>query len=273
LKRPSLVSFKIPNIFNLEFPNRESLHIALKKILITLSVIFGLSILLGALFLKVYLPMYTNHGETVSVPNLSGYTFDEGVTFLENSGLQYEISIDSSFSMEEKPLAILKQIPEAESQVKRGRRIYLTLNARNPPMLKMPNLVNTLLKNSQEILSNMGLERGEIVYIPDIGINVVLGQRYQGVDIKEGAEIPKGAKIDLMVGDGNGNQILTVPNLIGLDEIDAEFLILGSSLRIGEKYFAENDSVAPGKVFGQSPSSNMQVKTGELIDLWIVKED
>jgi eukaryotic-like serine/threonine-protein kinase len=244
----------------------------LKKIIITLSIIFGLTILLGFLFLKVYLPMYTNHGETVSVPDLSGYTFDEGVEILSKSGLQYQVSVDSSFSTDEKPLAILKQIPEASSQVKSGRRIYLTLNARNAPMLKMPNLINNPLKNAQEILANMGLERGEIIYVPDIGINVVLGQKYQGVDIKEGAEIPKGARIDLTVGDGLGNQILTVPNLIGMDEIDAEFLILGSSLRIGEKYFIENDTVPSGKVFKQSPTSDMQVKTGELIELWISKE-
>lgn len=217
--------------------------------------------------------MYTNHAETVSVPDLSGYTFEEGIKILESSDLQYQVSVDSSFSSEESPLAILKQIPEASSQVKSGRRIYLTLNARNAPMLKMPNLINNPLKNAQEILSNMGLERGEIIYIPDIGINVVLGQRYQGVEIKEGAEIPKGSRIDLYVGDGLGNQILTVPSLIGMDEIDAEFLILGSSLRIGEKYIQENDSVAPGKVFRQSPESGMQVKTVEPIEIWISKSN
>jgi beta-lactam-binding protein with PASTA domain len=217
--------------------------------------------------------MYTNHGETVSVPDLSGYTFEEGAKILESSGLQYQISVDSSFSSEELPLAILKQIPEATSQVKSGRSVYLTLNAKNAPMLKMPNLKNSILKNAQEVLSNMGLERGEIVYIPDIGINVVLGQRYQGIEIREGAEIPKGSRIDLYVGDGLGNQILTVPSLIGMDEIDAEFLILGSSLRVGQKYILENDSVAPGKVFRQSPASGLQIKTGEPIEIWISRSN
>ncbi len=217
--------------------------------------------------------MYTNHAETVSVPDLSGYNFEEGVKILENADLQYQVSVDSSFSSEERPLAILKQIPDPSSQVKSGRIVYLTLNARNAPMLKMPNLLNNPLKNAQEILSNMGLERGEIIYIPDIGINAVLGQRYQGIEIKEGAEIPKGSRIDLYVGDGNGNQILTVPSLIGMDEIDAEFLILGSSLRVGEKHTVENDSIAPGKVFRQSPSSGIQVRTGEPIEIWIAKSN
>ncbi|SHO59384.1 PASTA domain-containing protein [Algoriphagus zhangzhouensis] len=245
---------------------------SLKKVIINIIVILALSFLLGFLFLQLYLPMYTNHGETVSVPDLSGYTFDESIDILDNSGLKYEVSLDSGFSTDEKALAVLKQIPAAEEQVKSGRKIYLTLNARNAPLIKMPNLVNMLLKNVQETLANMGLERGEIIYVPDIGINVVLEQRYRGVSINEGFEVPKGAKIDLVVGDGLGNQILSVPNFVGMDETDAEFLILGSGLRLGQKNYSKNDTIPTGYVFKQTPEANMQVKTGEIIDLWISGE-
>ncbi|WP_268035293.1 PASTA domain-containing protein [Algoriphagus sp. PAP.12] len=245
---------------------------SLKKVIINIIVILALSFLLGFLFLQLYLPMYTNHGETVSVPDLSGYTFDESVDILDNAGLNYEVSLDSGFSTDEKALAVLKQIPAAEEQVKNGRKIYLTLNARNAPLIKMPNLVNLQLKNVQETLANMGLERGEIIYVPDIGINVVLEQRYRGVSISEGFEVPKGSKIDLVVGDGDGNQILSVPNFIGKDEIDAEFLILGSGLRVGEKIYAKNDTVSAGIVFRQSPDAGLQVRTGEIVDLWISGE-
>lgn len=245
---------------------------SLKKVLINLIVIIAISLLLGFLFLKLYLPMYTNHGETVSVPDLSGYTFDESTGILENAGLNYEVSLDSGFSTDEKPLAVLKQIPAPEEQVKNGRKIYLTLNARNAPLLKMPKLVNMPLKNVQEMLANIGLERGEIIYVPDIGINVVLEQRYRGVSIDEGFEVPKGARIDLVVGDGLGNQILSVPNFVGMDEIDAEFLILGSGLRVGQKNYFKNDSIPSGQVFRQTPNAEMQVKTGEIIDLWISGE-
>ncbi|GAA0880235.1 hypothetical protein GCM10009119_32050 [Algoriphagus jejuensis] len=245
---------------------------SLKKILINLLIITGIAILFGFLFLKVYLPLYTNHGETVSVPDLSGYEFDEAAGLLENTGLQYEISLDSGFSTELPALAILKQIPAANSQVKTGRKVYLTLNARNAPLLKMPNLVNMLLKNVQETLANMGLERGDIVYVPDIGINVVLEQRYRGVAVREGFEVPKGARIDLVVGDGMGNQLLLVPDLYGMEEEDGEFLILGSGLRVGDKKFTITDSVAPGKIFLQAPPAGTEVRTGDLINIWISKD-
>lgn len=247
------------------------LSYSLKKILINLLIIFGIAVFLGFLFLKVYLPLYTSHGETVSVPDLSGYAYEEASELLENTGLQYEVSLDSGFSTELPALAILKQIPEANSQVKSGRKIYLTLNARNAPLIKMPNLVNMPLKNVQEILSNIGLERGDIVYVPDIGINVVLEQRYRGVTVKEGFEIPKGARIDLVVGDGMGNQLLLVPDLTGMEEEEGEFLILGSGLRVGKKNYSSTDSVAPGRIFLQAPPAGMEVRTGDLIDIWISK--
>ena len=133
----------------------------------------------------------------------------------------------------------------------------------------MPNLVNSLLKNAQEILGNVGLVRGEIIYVPDIGINVVLEQKYRGRNIPEGFEIPKGSQVDLVVGDGLGNQILEVPALTGLDEIDAEFLIIGSGLRMGNINYVETDSVTSGIIIKQMPPSGASVKTGEPIDIWI----
>jgi eukaryotic-like serine/threonine-protein kinase len=250
----------------------NSFSSSLKKVLVNLLIILGITALLGFLFLKVYLPFYTHHGETVSVPDLSGYEYAEASELLENSGLQYEVSIDSGFSTDLPALAVLKQIPDASSQVKTGRKVYLTLNARTAPLIKMPNLVNMPLKNVQEIISNIGLVRGDIVYVPDIGINVVLEQRYRGVSVKEGFEIPKGATIDLVVGDGMGNQLLFVPDVVGMEEEDAEFLILGSGLRVGNKNYSSTDSVATGRIFLQSPPAGMEVRTGELINIWISKD-
>lgn len=249
----------------------ESLFPQLKKVVLHLLLIAGISITLGFLFLKVYLPFYTNHGDTITVPDLSGMSYEEAENLLESSSLQFEISPDSGFSTEMDPLVILKQLPEANALVKKDRKVYLTLNARNAPILKMPSLINMPLKNVQEILTNIGLVRGDIVYVPDIGINVVLEQLYRGTPIYEGAAIPKGSKIDLVVGDGLGNQLLSTPNFIGLEEEEAEFLVLGSGLRVGKITYQTTDSVAPGKVYRQIPSVGTELKTGDLVDLWISK--
>lgn len=242
---------------------------SIKKIAIHLGLVFLTVTLLSFIFLKVYLPSYTNHGQTVTVPNLEGFGVEELDKFLSERDLNYEVNIDSGFNAEAKPFTVLKQNPNHGSKVKKGRKIYVTLNARNAPLIKMPNLVNTLLKNAQEILGNIGLVRGEIIYVPDIGINVVLEQKYRGRNIPEGFEIPKGSQVDLVVGDGLGNQVLEVPGLTGLDEIDAEFLIIGSGLRMGNINYVETDSVASGIILRQMPPAGASVKTGEQIHIWI----
>lgn len=226
-------------------------------------------LVLTFVFLKVFLPSYTNHGQTVSVPDLEGFEFDRLENYLRERDLQVEVSLDSGYNADLPALTVLKQNPRAGSKVKQGRKVYVTLNSKNAPMIKMPNLVNAPFKNAQEILNNMGLIRGDIIYIPDITFNVVLEQRYRGRQIPEGFEIPKGSQIDLVVGDGLGNQILDVPNLIGMDEIDAEFLILGSGLRLGRINYVETDTIPAGIIIRQIPPPGAEVKTGEPIDVWI----
>lgn len=242
---------------------------SVKKIAIHLVLVILAIIVFAFIFLNVFLPSYTNHGQTVTVPDLEGYEYHELQDYLKERDLRYEVTLDSGFNNELKPLSVMKQNPKAGSKVKKGRKVYVTLNAKNAPLIKMPNLVNSLLKNAQEIIGNMGLVRGEIVYVPDIGINVVLEQKYRGRNIPEGFEIPKGSQIDLVVGDGLGKQILDVPSLIGMDEVDAEFLIIGSGLRMGNINYVRTDTVPQGTIVQQMPPPGAEIRTGEPIEVWI----
>lgn len=247
----------------------SELKAGLKKIGIHTLGILGILFVLLFIFFRVYLPTYTNHGHTVTVPDLEGFHYDQLAGYLNERDLALVVTPDSGFVADAKPLHVLKQNPRPGTKVKQNRKIYVTLNAANAPLVNMPNLVNAPLKNAQEILSNFGLVRGDIVYVPDIGINVVLEQKYRGRNIKEGMEIAKGSQIDLVVGDGLGNQTLAIPNLLGLDEGEAEFLVIGSGLRMGNLSYVVTDTVPKGTVVQQLPPAGVNAKTGEIIDLWI----
>jgi len=245
------------------------LKVGLKRVGINLLIMLGIILVLLFTFFVIYLPNYTNHGESVTVPELEGLHYNELESFLKARDLRYEITLDSGFIAESIPLSVLKQNPKPGTKVKQNRKIYITLNAENAPLIKMPGLVNTQLKNAQEILENYGLIRGDIVYVPDIGLNVVLEQKFRGRDIKEGFEIPKGSQIDLVVGDGLGNQSLSIPNLIGMDDSEAEFLILGSGLRLGNVNYVKTDTVPKGTVVRQLPPEGISAKTGVRVDIWV----
>lgn len=262
-----------------------------KDLLLHLLVIAMVGVLLIAFFFYVYLPVSTNHGETITVPDVTGVTLDELDEFLEERNLRFEVTRDSGFSAKAPPLAVLKQFPMPNSKVKENRKIYVTLNAENPPLVRMPKLVGGSVKNAQLVLKTYDLALGRITYVSDLALNYVLEQRLEGREVLEGERIPKGSIVDLIVGDGLGNQALESPNLIGLDREAAQFAIVGSGLKVGyikhEKSgiavievqqpggttISQNKEVSPGAVFKQDPEAGESMKLGQKVDLWIYSPD
>lgn len=148
------------------------------------------------LFLFVYLlPSITDHGETVTVPDLVGMNVDEIKNYLSDKDLQFIIK-DSTFSRKYKPNTVLSQSPEPGAKVKQSRKIYLVVSPKTPPKRKMPNLVDMPYADAIKTIKNMDLELGRVKYIPYIGQNVILEQKMNGKTIKEGDQIPAGSKID-----------------------------------------------------------------------------
>lgn len=244
------------------------------------------------IFFFVYLPSTTRHGETVTVPNLEGMSLLEMDDFLKKRHLNYEVS-DSGYSSQYPPLAILKQFPLAGSYVKENRKIYLTVISKKPKSVNMPDLIDGSLKNAELVLDNAGLKRGKITYKPDLASNAILQQLFKGEKIKPGAKVEMGSEIDLIVGDGLGQRIFSVPRFIGLPIDEADFSIKGSGLNtgsviikvIGEEKMIELVGLAKileidtaviiesGNVFHQNPEIGMDIRLGQQVDLWVVSLD
>ena len=100
-------------------------------------------------FFNIYLPLKTNHGETITVPNLEGMEIEELDEFLNKRSLRYEIEPDSGYSAKYPAFAVIKQFPLPNSKVKENRKIYVNLNASNPPKVKLPNVITRSIKNAQ----------------------------------------------------------------------------------------------------------------------------
>ena len=104
----------------------------------------------------IYFPFITNHGETITVPNLVGMEIKDLDEFLSDRDLRYEILEDSSYSSEYPPYTVLQQNPSENDKVKENRKIYLTLNSSIPPKIKMPKIINgSVSKNAQLILKEL----------------------------------------------------------------------------------------------------------------------
>ena len=254
---------------------------SLKGLLINLGIMIVIVLLMVLFFFYVYLPTTTNHGETITVPNLNGIHIDEIDEFLTKRDLRYEVTTDSGFNADSPPLTILKQFPKPGSKVKEKRKIYITLNAEFPPLIKMPDLVNRSLKNALVTLESYGLKDGSKTYKPSSFHNLILGMEMDGEKITEEDSVFKGSTIDLIIGTSGGSRKLETPELLGLPYDEAEFIAIAQQLNILPISIDEEDfdvsllestdtaSNIQGFIIKQIPAPLETIYSGQTIDVWL----
>ena len=154
------------------------------------------------LVLYFYLNITTNHNKYINVPELNGITFVESIKILEENNLSYVVLDSALYNPEYPKFSILEQLPLSNSQVKKNRKIYLTLNPSNYGKVLVPNIIQTTRRSANSSLLASGLEIGEISYENNIGKDMVLEILLNGNNINSGDMVPKKSKIDLVLGNG-----------------------------------------------------------------------
>lgn len=169
-----------------------------------ITVLFIMPLLIGLsyyVFFNLFLPSYTHHGKSILVPDISQLSYNEAIAKLKDVGLNGQVK-DSIYNPNLKPQMVVKQYPNPLSAVKPNRTILLTLNKVTPPMVKMPKIIDMPVYNAKSVLESRKLMVADIKKVPDIARNMVLRAQWKGKDIKEGAELPQGSGIVLVIGEG-----------------------------------------------------------------------
>ncbi len=220
----------------------------------------------------VYLPIKTNKDDSITVPEVVEMEFDGLHEFITSKQLRYVVTQDSGYNSELPPLAVLTQFPKANSKVKEGRKLYLTLNAVNPPKVELPDLVGKSLQTVQLKFNAIGVKKGKYKFTEGPYKNTFVAAEIDGKTINAGELIPKGSVIDIVLQNGKGKQYFNAPNVVGKDKEQAEYIIAGSSLNIGEIVYEKTDSLQ-GKVIKQIPNPGSRVRIGQLVNLWVAVKD
>lgn len=238
-----------------------------------LSLAGGLAIFffIGITYFYVYLPSSTNHGESITVPNVEGMNISELEKFLVDRDLRYEIN-DSSYSSEYPARTILKQYPHAGTKVKENRCVYLSINSVTPPTVPIPNLIDGSLINAEAVLKGYELKRGSITYVPGPFLSVVKEMHVNGIKVEPGTRVQKGSKIDLIVEDG-GNTEIPSPSLLGMPLDEAEAMVFALHLQLGIIHVVGDTTNSMSVVvLKQNPSAETKMRAGDGIEIWIGEE-
>jgi beta-lactam-binding protein with PASTA domain len=168
--------------------------------------------------------------------------------------------------------------PKAGLKVKRNRKIFLTMNAMNPERVPMPDLISLTFRQATARLESFNLKVGELRYEPDIGINLVLQQRFHGKDILPGDSISKGSTIDLVLGKGLSDESSSVPALLGLKLQEARIRAADRFLRIGgildDNTITDEEARTNAWIYQQRPEAgpDVMLPMGSSIDVWVTMD-
>lgn len=231
-------------------------------------------ILLLVLSLNSVIKSLTHHGETVTVPNVIGLSTEEAEKLLTESNLIFQLS-DSIWVDDAKPGAVVEQFPKAEDLVKGNRIVYINVNAVQKPKVKLPDLEDLSLRQAQSVLQTFGLLTGKITYVPDIAMNAVVEMQKNGRTLKPGTLIEKGETIDLVLGMGEGSELVKVPYLIGFTIDEARRIIETSSLSVGSIIYDNSvKDTVNALVYKQLPDENTEemINSGRSIDIFVTED-
>ena len=231
--------------------------------------IAAISIFLLLLIIFYSLNFYTRHGQGLPVPKLKGLPVANAIDLLESQGFRYQI--DSVYLMDKEPGLVVEQDPDPNTNVKINRTIYLTIITRLAPKTNFPEISGKTFLEARSILNNYGLKLGDTTYTSDVARDVVLSISYNGRSITSGQEIPKGSKVNLVLGDGMGASEVDIPNLLGLNLNEARLSLLGSSLHLGNiSYEGTIIDTIGARIVKQDPAlsdSLSKVTIGSRIDV------
>lgn len=238
------------------------------------NLLFGVGvIIIVALLFMLSLNFITRHGSTLTIPAVTGKSFNEAKQMLEGRGFEVEIQ-DSIYNDTAAALTVLRQFPDADELVKSNRTVYLTINRAVPPVIEMPMLEGLSFRNAEMVIKQYGLKLGDTSYKTDFARNSVLEQVYKDDRIKPGTKINMGSSISLVLGSGLGMNDFPVPDLIGRTYVEARILIESNALILGDVLTdADVRDTSNAFVYWQSPDRFTQdgrvnrIRPGQLVYL------
>lgn len=157
----------------------------------------GMILVLGVL---LFLDVWTHHGETSTVPEIKGLSYDSARQILSDADLSIEIS-DSIYDRTSAPGTVLESWPKTGAVVKRGRQVYVTITAFSPKMItiSMP-VIGVSSRQAVSYLEALGISSVRLVSVPSQYPDLVENAYSDGKTLSVGATLPVTASVTLEVG-------------------------------------------------------------------------
>jgi serine/threonine-protein kinase len=230
-----------------------------------------LMIILAALFISVGIFALTSldeitsrfENQEVTVPDVVNLAEDRAVSELRAVGLEADTS-RKSFSSEIATGHVITQSTSAGEKLKEGYTVELTIS-KGPRLVMVPNVIHKNLTEGKIQLENANLDTGRISYeFSDLPQGTIIDQ-----DPLAGSEVNFASEINLTISQGQEDQEVLVPNLLGLSLQEAQERLSSINLAIGDISYEESTEYVQDTIMTQSISPSTEVAENSIINITI----
>lgn len=232
----------------------------------------GVLLLLGiglfVVFNYMLMPAYTRHDANILVPRVVDLSYDEAERLLREHDLRVEQEAQR-FDPDAPRDAVVDQTPAAETLVKPGRRVYLTVNAGQTPTVTVPRLEGFSPREASNQLRAAGLRLGEVRAdsIPHPYQNTVTRQTPGS-----GTTVREGESVTIWVSTGPGDEWVTVPDVTGMTVGEARQVLL-NQYKLRSRVLGASSDATPDEVEGmpitRQSNTNARVRQGHEVRLHV----
>lgn len=234
-------------------------------------------ILVIVLAVEIFLRVTTQHSISVDVPDMVGMQLADAQALAQKERVELFVT-DSVFVSSFAKGSVYAQNPKAGNKVKRGRKIYLTVNAKKEKQAEVPSLVGLSLRQAKVELQTRGLKLGRLSYVDDMATNLVVAQLRGGEEIEPGTSVDVGSVIDLRLGWNKTDGYVTMPDLGRMQYQRALNYVQDNSFNLGKVVFDETVKTAEdtlaAMVYRQSPLAGSEdIILGSTVSLYLTLDE
>ena len=201
----------------------------------------------------------------IKVPNVVGMTVDEATKSLGDIDLKIKVG-EELISSEFESGKIMSQDPAAEMTVKTGNTITVNVS-KGQKEGTIPLLTNKSLVDATFTLENYGFTKGNVtIETSDLPKDFVIRQSPEA-----GTPASAGASVNLVLSDGLKMQVVSMPNLVGMNIENAKQELAKIGLVLGEVTYDYSTMYDMNVVIGQGLNPNTEVVRNTLVNLAVSK--
>ncbi len=234
-----------------------------RTVFVTLFLVFALLTLAAGIIIMLPEWLYV---EEVRVPDFTGKTLEEAEILASKAHVRLD-SPDKRYDETIPPNRVISQRPSPYERVKINSKVTLVVSL-GKEIVEVPDLKGMDLRQALLELERLELKPGAQSrdYSDEVGLNQVASQSPAA-----GAQVEKGAMVEIVLSDGPEPLLVTVQDFTGMSITEAESLLTVSGLVRGRVIDDVREGAQPGVIVSQSPEPGQLVIVGSAVDFVVGK--